>query len=160
MIRRGTTYLNTPTVFNISPLVPLPTGNTETANKQYVDNHKQIESIKVNISNYDTDLVTGLTKVYFDADYDFIVSGVTASLKIAPSGSSVNIDIKNNGISIFDANKLIIDENQINSITSITQPTIINPIIIKGNRITFEILQVGSITKGQEAMVGLIIIQN
>ena len=61
----------------------------------------------------------------------------------ASTSGSVVVDINNNGLSIFDTDKLIIDENELTSVSSYVAASVIYPSIVDNDLITFDIDQAG-----------------
>jgi len=76
------------------------------------------------------------------ATHDMTIDSVFAGVAIVGSGGGItDIDILVNGVSIFSGalTELTIDSGEATSLTAATQPSIANPIISKGDRISTNI---------------------
>lgn len=104
----------------------------------------QIESFVIPCMAETTALVVSATKVRtFVVPYNFRLTEVIGSLITnQASGSVVTVDIKQYGTSILST-KLTIDNGEENSLGALVQPVISTPTLVKGQRVTFYVDQVG-----------------
>lgn len=101
------------------------------------------QSISVSCSDLTTDLTTGVGKAYLDMPYNFSLDEVQATVfAVQNSGNILTVDINANGSSILST-KLTIDNAEVSSLTAATSPVISSSTLTKGQRITFDIDQVG-----------------
>lgn len=107
------------------------------------------------ISAKGTDATSGSNKAYFIIPYDVELTGVFASVDVAPTGSDFVIDINVNGSSILST-KITINAGETYSGDSSPAPVISSASISAGDTVTFDIDQVGSSTPGQMAIVYLV----
>jgi len=107
------------------------------------------------VSDETSDLTSGVAKVTFRIPYAMTLTDVRASLTTAPTGSSLVVDINNEGASILST-KLSIDANEKTSTTATTPPVISNPNLSNDTEITVDIDQVGVITAGTGLKIYLI----
>lgn len=103
-------------------------------------------------SDESSSLTAGTAKVTFRSPINFRLTGVSASLNIAPSGSNIIVDINNNGNSVLST-KLSIDTTEKTSLTAASTAVIDTNYrdFTKDSEITIDIDQIGS----QFAGVGL-----
>jgi len=116
----------------------------------------QINNIKLPVEylvacSDETSLLTvGAAKVTFQAPINFRLTGVSASLNVAPTGSNLIIDINNNDNSVLST-KLSIDATEKTSLTAST-PAVIDTNYRDFNKdaqITIDIDQVGATVAGR-----------
>jgi hypothetical protein len=117
------------------------------------------ESIIIACSDETTDLETGTGKVTFRMPYAVTLIGVKASVNTAPVGSTIIVDINENGSSILST-KLSIDASEKTSITAATPPVISDSALADDAEITIDIDQIGSSTAGAGLKVTLIYYRN
>jgi hypothetical protein len=117
--------------------------------------HAHTESIGIAISSFETDIESNPSVAYFDVPYNFYLTDVYGTLKVAPVGSNAIFDINEAGVSIL-GNKIVIEQNEFSSKTAVTQPTITDANLAANARLTFDIDQVGSSTAGQEGVIFLV----
>ena len=79
---------------------------------------------------------------------------VRASVGTAPTGSSLIVDINENGTSILGT-KLSIDAGAFTSTTSVNPPTITDSALLNDSEISFDIDQIGSTVPGKNLKVTL-----
>lgn len=72
------------------------------------------------------------------------ILAVRASLKTVSSSGNPTFDINDDGVSIFGAQKLLIDANEKTSTTASVSPTIANPTIADDSEITIDIDTAGT----------------
>jgi hypothetical protein len=113
------------------------------------------ESIIVAASDETTALTTGTGKVTFRMPYGFILSTVRASVKTAPIGASLIVDIKENGTTILST-LLSIDTAEKTSTSAASTVVISDPNLADDAEITIDITQIGSSTAGAGLKVALI----
>ncbi len=109
--------------------------------------------ICVALSDESTDLTAGTAKRTIRAPRAFTVTGVRASVSTAPVGSTIDIDINEDGTSILST-VITIDASETTSTTAATPPVFIPSTIIADDAlITFDIDRIGSTTAGTGAKV-------
>ena len=104
-------------------------------------------------SDETTDLTTGTAKVTFRMR-NFRVSEVRASVTTAPTGSSLIVDINENGTSILST-KLSIDAGEKTSTTAAAPAVISDALIADDAEITIDIDQIGSTVAGTGLIIEL-----
>lgn len=138
----------------------LPTG-TEGDLLRYNDVSDQWEAAEVFscltlvVGDETTDLTTGTAKYTFRMPYDLVLSGVKSSVAVAPTGSTLIVDIKRNGTTILST-LLSIDATEKTSKTAATPAVISNASLSEDDEITIDITQVGSTVAGAGLKVYLI----
>jgi len=115
----------------------------------------QTESFIVACSDETTDLTTGTAKATFRMPYAFTLQEVRASVTTAPVGSTIIVDINEDGTTILST-KLSIDASEKTSTTAATPPVISDSALADDAEITIDIDQVGSGTAGAGLKVALI----
>jgi hypothetical protein len=108
----------------------------------------------VSMSDADTALETG-TPQTFSLPYAMAVDGVYASVKTAPVGSTIIVDIKEGGTTILST-LLSIDAGEKNSSDPVSAAVISDTSIAAYSELTFIITQVGSGTAGTGLKVWLL----
>ncbi len=125
--------------------IPLKTGAESSAN-----------SFIIVCSNFEADLETKVLSAYFDLPYDFTFTEVIGTVITAPTGSSVIADVNVDGTTIMTTNKVEIEVTGDSSLDATTQPTITDASHSKGQRVSFDIDQVGSTIAGTDLEIELI----
>lgn len=105
-------------------------------------------SFLVELSDEVTTLVTKTGANSFRAPYAFTVSDLRASVNTAPTGSSLIVDINENGTSILST-RLSIDADEKTSTTAATAYVLSDSTIADDSEISFDIDQVGSTFGGR-----------
>jgi hypothetical protein len=95
-----------------------------------------------------TNLTTTTSAYTFRVPYGMYLNSIRASVTEAPVGSTLVIDVKQAGASIFST-KLTIDSSEETSTTAATPAVISNPILIDDSKLIVCIDQVGSSTPGK-----------
>jgi hypothetical protein len=108
----------------------------------------RLEDFIVACSDESTNLTTTTSAVTFRVPFAMYLNSVRASVNVAPVGSTVIVDIRQTGTSIFST-KLSIDANEETSTTAATPAVISNPNLTDGAKIIVSIDQVGSTTPGR-----------
>lgn len=118
---------------------------------------KPIESLIVASGDETTDLTTGTAKPSYRIPYAFTVTEVRASVAGAPTGSTIIVDINEDGATILTT-KLTIDASEKTSETAATPPAIggAGPALADDAEITIDIDQIGSSAAGKGLKVTLI----
>jgi hypothetical protein len=98
-------------------------------------------------SNETTNLSVTTSATTFRMPYAMYLNDVRASVNTAPVGSTVIVDVKQSGSSIFST-LLSIDQNEETSTTAATPAVILNPNLTDDAKIIVSINQVGSTTAG------------
>lgn len=101
------------------------------------------------------DLTTGTGKVTFRMPYAFTVTAVRASVKTAPTGATVTVDINEGGTSILST-ALTIDAGETTSTTAATPAVISDAAIADDAEITIDVDQIGSTIAGEGLKITLI----
>lgn len=95
-------------------------------------------------SDEDTPLTTGNDKIIFRSPYSLSLTQVPkATLNTASTSGSVVVDIKVEGVSIFNIDKLTIDQNQKTSLTSNTTASLSTTSISNDAEIEVDISNAG-----------------
>lgn len=114
-----------------------------------------LQTFAVACSDLTTNLTTGTGKAYWYVPYNFTVVEVQASVDtVQTAGSVLTMDINESGTTILST-KLTIDNNEGSSITAATPPVISDSALTKGNKVTFDIDQVG--TAGAKGLIVYVI---
>lgn len=104
------------------------------------------------MSDLTTALVAGDTSPVY-ATFAFTLNGFFVSVGTAPTGASIVINLKKNGTTVLST-QAIIDATEFTSLTG-TNPVVSVPGFIKGDKITAEIVQVGSTIAGLDLKIYL-----
>jgi len=105
------------------------------------------EAVVFAVGDEDSDLTTGTGKLTFRIPYAFTLSEVRASVKTAPTGSVLTVDINKNGTTILST-KITIDAGEKTSVTAATPPVISVPDLADDDEITVDIDGIGSTVAG------------
>jgi hypothetical protein len=108
----------------------------------------RLEDFIVACSDELTNLTVTTSAVTFRVPFAMYLNSVRASVNVAPVGSTVIVDIRQTGTSIFST-KLSIDANEETSTTAATPAVISNPNLTDDAKIVVGIDQVGSTTPGR-----------
>lgn len=99
-------------------------------------------------SDETTDLTTGTAKVTFRMPHAMTLDTVRASVNTAPTGSTIIVDINEDGSTILST-KLSIDASEKTSLTAATAAVISDTALADDAEITIDIDQVGSTIAGK-----------
>lgn len=105
-----------------------------------------------------SDMTTAITaatdKAYFDAPYAFTLTEVIGTLfTVQASGSTFTVDIHKNGTTVLST-KITIENTEDSSLDATTQPVISVSSFAKGDRLTFDVDQIGNGTaKGLQVTI-------
>jgi len=110
------------------------------------------DAISTFLSGAATDLIAGDTET-FEAPYDFTLNDFWIAVTTAPTGSWVTVDVKKAGASITST-KASIESNEFSSLTGIS-PVLTTNSFVKGDKITPNISQVGSLETGKSLKIYL-----
>lgn len=154
-----------------APGVGVPTGGTAGQVLQKVDgtdfntlwvdppanNTKGRFEIGYACSDENTNLVADTSKIKDKAPYAFRLTSVQANVNIAPTGASIIINIKKNGVTIFNL-KPRIDVNKTTTLTADIPYQFTAPFIdwALGDNIQIDLDQVGMLTPGTGLKVKLL----
>ncbi len=116
---------------------------------------KPTECLVIAVSDETTAITTGTAKVTFRMPYAFTISSVRASVATAPTGSTIIVDIKETGTTIFST-KLSIDASEKTSTTAASAAALSDSSLADDAEITINIDQVGSSVAGVGLKVYLI----
>lgn len=111
--------------------------------------------IGIAVSDEQNDLTAGASKITFRMPHAFTLTDVRASVSVAPVGSTIIVDIKENGSSIFST-KISIDASEKTSTTAATPHVLSDSVLADDSEITVSIDQVGSSTPGMGLKLWLI----
>lgn len=113
------------------------------------------ESLLVAVSDETTDLTTGTAKLTFRMPYAFTITEVRASVTTAPTGSALQVDINEGGVSILST-PITIDATEKTSTTAATPPVISDSSLADDAEITIDIDAIGSTVAGAGLKITLI----
>ena len=111
--------------------------------------------IGIAVGDETSDLTTGAGKVGFRVPYAMTLTEVRASVRNAPTGDDLIVDINKNGATILSA-KLQIDDGDTTSTTSSAPAVISDDSLADDDEITIDIDQIGSSNAGAGLKVWLI----
>lgn len=115
----------------------------------------ELEEIGVAVSDESTNLTTGTAKLTFRMPFAMRLTAVRASVNTAPTGSTIIVDINEEGVSILST-RITIDTSEESSETAATPPVISDSSLANDAEITIDIDQVGSTIAGKGLKVWLI----
>ena len=146
----GNIYGNISTVNSIDTNVRSLTGKYDSVYTTVSSNSAKwiLEDFIVACSDESTNLVTSTSAVTFRVPYAMYLNSIRASVNVAPVGSTIIVDVKQSGSSIFST-KLSIDANEETSTTAATPAVISNPNLTDDSKVVISIDQVGSSTSGK-----------
>lgn len=114
-------------------------------------------TICVDVSGDETTaLTTGTAKRSFRMPYAMTLTAVRASVKTAPTGATIIVDINEAGATLMTTNKLSIDVSEFTSTTAATPATLTDVGLADDAEITIDVDQVGSTVAGAGLKVYLI----
>jgi len=108
------------------------------------------------ISDESTALTVGTSKLTFRAPYAFTLTDIRGSVKTAPTGAILIVDVNEGGTTVMSTNKLSVDASEKTSTTAATAPGLTDTSIADDAELTIDIDQVGSTVAGAGAKVCLI----
>ena len=126
---------------------------TQQSIKAYVD-ALPVE-LGIAVSDETTDLTTGTAKTTFRMPYAMTLTDVRASVTTAPTGSILQVDINESGVSVLST-VLSIDASEKTSETAATAAVISDSALADDAEITIDIDQVGSTVAGAGLKIWLI----
>ena len=112
-------------------------------------------SFSVAASDENTSLTLGTSKLTFRMPYAMTLTAVRASVKTAPTGSILIVDINQGGTSVLGT-KLSIDATEKTSTTAASAATITTSALTDDAEITIDIDQIGATAAGTGLKVTLI----
>ena len=113
-------------------------------------------SFVITCSDEGTDLDTlNNPKTTFRMPYGYVISAVRATVRVAPVGSTIIVDIKQNNVSILST-LITIDAGEFSSFTAAIPPVILTSSLTNDAEIEIFLNQVGSTTAGKGLKVYLI----
>ncbi len=112
------------------------------------------EPLIIPVSDETTDLTTGTAKITFRMPYAFKLIHVRASVATAPTGSTLIVDVNENGASILST-KLSINAGEKTSFTAASAVVISDSDLTDDAEITIDIDQIGSSVAGKGLKVTL-----
>jgi len=105
------------------------------------------------LSDETTDLATGTAKFSFRMPWAGEIVGLPrATVNVAPSGSTIIVDMNKNGTTMLST-RITIDAGETSSFTAATPPVVGTTTFANNDLISFDLDQVGSGTKGQGCKV-------
>ena len=108
----------------------------------------KLEDLMLACSDESTNLTTSTSAVTFRVPFAMYLNSVKASVNVAPVGSTIIVDVRQNGSSIFST-LLSIDANEETSTTAAVPAVISNRNLTDDAKIVVSINQVGSSTAGR-----------
>jgi len=102
----------------------------------------------VSVSAIAGDLAVDTTVDSLLIRYAGTITEVSGSVETAPTGAGIIIDIHKNGTTIMTTDKIVIDATEDDSKDSATQPTLTTTAIASGDKLSFDIDQIGSTITG------------
>jgi len=120
-----------------------------------IENGTQLESLVIPIGDEDTDITTGTAKTTFRLPYGFTLTEVRCNCKVAPTGSTIIIDINEEGTSVLST-KLTIDVSEKTSTTAATPAVISDATLADDAEMTIDVDQIGSTIAGTGLKVTLL----
>lgn len=115
----------------------------------------ELEEIGLAVSDESTNLTTGTAKLTFRMPFTMRLTAVRASVNTAPTGSTLIVDINEDGVSILST-RITIDASEETSETAAAPPVISDSSLANDAEITIDIDQVGSTISGKGLKVWLI----
>jgi hypothetical protein len=106
------------------------------------------ESIGLAVSDETTNLTAGTGKLTFRMPFPMFVTSVRGSVNTAPTGSTIIVDVNEDGVTLFST-RLSIDAGEKSSTTAASQSVIDNGLLAEDSEITVDIDQVGSTVPGK-----------
>ncbi len=113
------------------------------------------ESIIIAVGDEGTALTAGTAKITFRMPYAFTLTAVRSSVKTAPTGATLIVDINEGGTTILST-KLSIDATEKTSTTAASAAVISDASLADDAEITMDIDQIGSTIAGAGLKVALI----
>jgi hypothetical protein len=146
----GNIYGNVSTLNSVDTGVRGLTGNYNSVYTTVNSNSAKwvLEDFIVACSDESTSLTTTTSAVTFRVPFGMYLNSVRASVNVAPVGSTIIVDVKQSGSSIFST-KLSIDASEETSITAATPAVISNPNLTDDAKVIVSIDQIGSSTAGK-----------
>jgi len=144
------TFTGTPT----APTATVGTNTTQIATTAFVIENTKQEVLSYACSDETTNLTVG-TLVTFRMPFGFTLTSVRASVNTAPTVSSIIVDVKEGGASIFST-LLSIDATEKTSITAATPAVISDTSLADDAEITISTTQIGSGVAGAGLKITLI----
>ena len=123
--------------------------------KEHLSTGARQEVIAIACGDESTAHATGTAVVTFAMPYAFTLTGVKASVTVAPVGSTMLVDINEAGTTILST-KLMIDASEKISATAATAAVISDTALADNALITIDIDQIGSSTAGAGLKIYLI----
>jgi hypothetical protein len=116
---------------------------------------EQIEVLERAVSDETANLTIGTAKLTFRMPFAMTLSQVRLNVNTAPTGSALQVNVKENGTTIFST-KPQIDASSKTSVGSGTPAVISDPALADDAEITVDIDQVGSTVAGKGLKICLI----
>ena len=105
-------------------------------------------------SDEESDLTVGFDKLTFRMPFGFNLRSVSASVKTAPTGSVLTVDINRNGVTILST-LITIDAGEKTSVTALVPPVISVPALAEDDEITVDVTTIGSTIAGAGLKVSM-----
>lgn len=113
------------------------------------------QAIIIALTAPDGDAVAGTDIESFTMPYNFVCTGVRLECRTAPTGSTMEVDVNDDGASIFTT-VLSIDAGETSSDDAATAAVIGSTVIAAGSLVTFDMDQVGSTVAGAGVKITLL----
>lgn len=105
-------------------------------------------SFTVPVGDENTALTTGAGKITFRTPFPMTLTSLRASVKTAPTGAALIVDVNEGGTSLMTTNKLSIDATEKTSTTAATPHALTDTALADDAEITIDIDQIGSTIAG------------
>jgi hypothetical protein len=112
-------------------------------------------ALQIACSDVESDITSGTGKVTFRMPFAMTLTGIRASVSTAPTGSTIIVDVNENGSTILST-KLTIDAGEKTSTTAATPAVLSDTLLADDAEITVDFDQVGSSTPGKQLILTLI----
>jgi hypothetical protein len=125
------------------------------ANLDAIDVGARVEVLGLACSDETTAVVAGTNRARFRMPFAFTVTEVRATCNTAPTGSTLIIDINENGTSILST-KLSIDATENSSVTAAVPPAISDTALANDAEISVDFDQVGATVAGTGVKIWIV----
>lgn len=114
-----------------------------------------VQAIIAAASDETTPLTIGAAKVTFRVPFQFTLTGIRASVTVAPVGAAITVDVLQGGVSILST-PITIDAGTLTSVAAAVQPVIATPVLLDDAQMTVDVTQIGVAVAGAGLKVSLI----
>lgn len=113
------------------------------------------EALTIAVSDEATDLTVGAGKITFRAPFGLTITGVRASVNVAPTGAVLQVDVNVGGASILST-PLTIDATEKTSVTAAVPVVIAAPNLADDAEVSIDVDAIGSATPGKGLKVTIL----